>query len=84
MALPPCSGPRFQSRGGSSFLIYSSLDGGLDSLDQHLGKGARKPGSSPRFRVLVLDGPDHTFTPVWTQTVLVDHLLEHLLREAGG
>lgn len=64
-------------------LVFSREDRGLDLLERHLGSAARRFLDRDNFRLEVMDGPDHTFTPVWTQRLLIQALTEHLTRRYG-
>lgn len=64
-------------------LIFSREDRGLDQLERHLGQVAHRFRSRENFRLEVMDGPDHTFTPRWTQRRLIQTLTEHLTRRYG-
>lgn len=75
---------RLDQRGTGCLAIYGSNDSGIDVIEEHLGPGARALRRSQRFRMLVLDGPDHTFTPLWTQSHLIELVGEHLLARYGA
>jgi pimeloyl-ACP methyl ester carboxylesterase len=49
-------------RGVRSLLVFSSNDGGLDMIEQHLGSGASSMKGYANFRLEIVDGADHTFT----------------------
>jgi pimeloyl-ACP methyl ester carboxylesterase len=49
-------------RGVRSLLIFSSDDGGLDMIEEHLGSGGRTMQGQPNFRLEIVEGADHTFT----------------------
>jgi hypothetical protein len=68
--------------GRSVHLVYSQEDPGLDELTTHLGKDARRLRPHPRFALTLVDGPDHTFTPVWSQHHLSDLLTAYLAQFA--
>lgn len=68
-------------RNTSIFLIYSQEDPGLDEIALHLGKDAGHLRSEPRFKMKLIDGPDHTFTPVWSQRRLEEIITAYLLTE---
>jgi pimeloyl-ACP methyl ester carboxylesterase len=50
------------ARGARSLLVFSSNDGGLDMIEQHLGGGASSMDGDANFRLEIVDGADHTFT----------------------
>jgi pimeloyl-ACP methyl ester carboxylesterase len=49
-------------RGVRSLLVFSSNDGGLDMIEQHLGRGASRMQGHANLRLEIVDGADHTFT----------------------
>jgi pimeloyl-ACP methyl ester carboxylesterase len=54
-------------RGVETLLLYSAQDGGLDQLEAHLGRGARKLKGRTNVRIVLLEGADHTLTARWAQ-----------------
>lgn len=65
------------------FLIYSQEDPGLDELALHLGRDARWLRSYPTFRIEFVEGPDHTFTLVWSQKHIEQLISEVVTRWTG-
>jgi pimeloyl-ACP methyl ester carboxylesterase len=65
-------------RGVDSLMVFSFSDGGLDHMEEHLGPGARKMRAHRSFHLEILDGADHTFTPIPSQVALHDLLVSHL------
>jgi alpha-beta hydrolase superfamily lysophospholipase len=65
-------------RGVDTLLVYAAEDGGLDVVDQHLGKNARKLRGRRGFRMEIVPDTDHTFTPTWSQPLLLDLVVGHL------
>jgi pimeloyl-ACP methyl ester carboxylesterase len=63
-------------RGVRVFFLMSRGDPGLDYLDLHLGSSLYE--STPRYRLEIIDGPDHTFTPLWSQTELESRVLGYI------
>jgi pimeloyl-ACP methyl ester carboxylesterase len=59
-------------RGVATLLVYADDDGGLDTIEQHLGPGARGMRKRPRFSLEVVEGTDHTFTPTRSHPALLD------------
>lgn len=57
-------------RGVESLLVFSFEDGGLDMIEKHLGRGARRMRRSGNFTMEIIEGADHTFTPIASQKVL--------------
>lgn len=49
-------------RGIESLLVFSSTDGGLDMIEEHLGRDARKIRGSANTRLAIVEGADHTFS----------------------
>ncbi|MBU8895180.1 alpha/beta hydrolase [Corallococcus sp. M34] len=70
-------------RGLESLLVYSANDGGLDVIERYLGPHARKLARRPNFRFEVVDGADHTFTPLWAQAHLGQLILSFITRKFG-
>lgn len=70
-------------RGVKSLLIYSANDGGLDVIERYLGPRGKKLANKPNFRMDVVDGPDHTFTPLWSQVYLASVILEFITTNFG-
>jgi dienelactone hydrolase len=68
-------------RGCDVRLVYCKDDPGLLHLNEELGSLRRKLLSSPRFHLEVIDGADHTFTPLWSQAKLTEVLDECLAFE---
>lgn len=68
-------------RGVRSLLVYSSNDGGLDMIEEHLGKGARSMRGQSNFRLEIVEGADHTFTPADAQRRL-NELIARFIEES--
>lgn len=66
-------------RGTQMLLLYSQEDPGLDELALHLGKDAEFLRRFSTFRLILIDGPDHTFTPVWSQRRIEEIITERIL-----
>ncbi|HEY2902480.1 MAG TPA: alpha/beta hydrolase [Polyangia bacterium] len=66
----------------NTYLIFCSTDPGLDNIQAHLGRGLRRLGPAGklegRVKMDTIDGPDHTFTPLWSHGPLMDLLTRHL------
>jgi pimeloyl-ACP methyl ester carboxylesterase len=65
-------------RGVDSLLVFSFMDGGLDMIEKHLGRGVRKMRSYKNFRFEIVEGADHTFTPIESQSALHKLLTRHV------
>lgn len=66
-------------RGVATTMIYGASDGGIDLLEAHAGPSGERARSSserdPRFTLTIVEGPDHTFTPAWSQAWLEREIL---------
>jgi alpha-beta hydrolase superfamily lysophospholipase len=66
----------------NTYLIFCATDPGLDNIQAHLGRGLRRLGPPGKLEGHVtmdtIDGPDHTFTPLWSHGPLMDLLTRHL------
>ena len=74
---------RLLKQGVNVYLIYSGNDGGLPEMGTHLGRAASSLRGSPQFKLDIVEGADHTFTPLWAQRRLMDLLTQHLMRLYG-
>jgi pimeloyl-ACP methyl ester carboxylesterase len=68
-----------RSRKIQMLLIYSQEDPGLDELALHVGPDAQLLRPYRNFRFELIDGPDHTFTPVWSQRRLEEIITAYLV-----
>jgi hypothetical protein len=68
------------TRGTRCLMVFGAEDGGIDVIEEHLGRDAAAMRNAPGFRMEILEGPDHTFTPLWTQRRL-QHLVSEYLDE---
>ena len=59
-------------RGVESLLVFSFNDGGLDMIEKHLGPNVRKVRHRKNVYFEIVDGADHTFTPIGSQHTLHD------------
>ena len=57
-------------RGTYSLLVYSGNDGGIDVIEAHLGTGGGRMRRRKNFRFELIDGADHTITPLPAQEKL--------------
>jgi pimeloyl-ACP methyl ester carboxylesterase len=55
------------SVGTQTLLVYSRDDPGLEYFRARVGRDLRKLTATGRFRIELVDGADHTFTPAWSQ-----------------
>jgi pimeloyl-ACP methyl ester carboxylesterase len=71
-------------RGVRSLLIFSSQDGGLDMIERHLGTSASSMAPHANFRLEIVDGADHTFTPRRSQDRLRALVTRFVESDPGG
>jgi len=57
-------------RGVESLLVFASNDGGLDMIEEHLGREACRMRGRKNFRLAIVEGADHTFTPIASRSEL--------------
>ncbi len=57
-------------RGVESLLVFSFSDGGIDMIQKHLGRNVGRMNRYPNLRFEIVDGADHTFTPIDAQAAL--------------
>ncbi len=67
-------------RGTDVQLIFSKDDPGLDYLQLHGGEVVKLLRGHPRFSFVEIAGPDHTFTPLWSQLELETAVTSRLLQ----
>ena len=60
-------------------MVFSRGDPGLDYLDLHAPDALSTLSRRKNFRLEIVDGADHTFTPQASQNRLFDILTLHLL-----
>jgi pimeloyl-ACP methyl ester carboxylesterase len=71
-------------RGERSLLVFSSNDGGLDMIEEHLGEGASSMRDNANFRLEIVEGADHTFTQIRAQEHLGTLVTRFLEAWSGG
>lgn len=71
-------------RGTETLLIFAANDGGLDLMEGHLGPEAKKLQKYENFRLEIVEGTDHTFTPLWSQVWLEKLIIATIERWRGG
>lgn len=59
------------------FFVFASGDPGLELLHTQGGSAARRLRARQQLKLALVDGPDHTFTPVWAQDKLAAILDAH-------
>ena len=71
-------------RGTDVLIVFSGNDPGIDNLNEKVGASMRALETRPNFKVETIDGPDHSFTPLWSQEALDRVLIGHLERRFAG
>lgn len=66
------------ARGAETLLVLGTEDGSVDVVEAQLGAGASAMRKQRRFRLVMVDGTDHTFTPLGAQAELLRVLLGYL------
>ncbi|MET0594727.1 MAG: alpha/beta fold hydrolase, partial [Polyangiaceae bacterium] len=74
---------QISDRGTHSLLVYSGNDGGIDVIEAHLGTEGGRMRRRKNFRFEILDGADHTITPLASQKDL-EQLLVHYMTGVFG
>jgi alpha-beta hydrolase superfamily lysophospholipase len=65
-------------RGTQSLLVYSGNDGGIDVIESHLGARGGRMRRRKNFRFEIIEGADHTITPLSSQAELERLLLGYM------
>ncbi len=65
-------------RGTDVFMVFSTKDPGLDYLNLHAMREIEALAGNPKFKFVEISGPDHTFTPMWSQVELERLVVERL------
>jgi hypothetical protein len=72
---------KLSARGTRALLVFGNFEVGIDIVEEHLGPNAKVMRDSPTFRMELMEGVDHTFTPLWAQEQLVRMVTEYLLTQ---
>jgi alpha-beta hydrolase superfamily lysophospholipase len=67
-------------RGTDTLMIMSAQDDGLDYVEFHLGRRGCYLRGDPKFRMVVVEDSDHTFSTRAMQRVVIDTVQQHLDR----
>jgi pimeloyl-ACP methyl ester carboxylesterase len=67
-------------RGVDTLLVFSANDGGLDVIEKHLGHHARRMRGRKNFELEIVEGADHTFTPIDSQYRLEELVTSYMTR----
>jgi alpha/beta superfamily hydrolase len=65
-------------RGVETLLVYSDQDSGIDEMELHLGRAAKKLHGRRNVRIEIIQGADHTLTARWARERFA-HLLDRFL-----
>jgi alpha/beta superfamily hydrolase len=70
-------------RGVDLLIVFSAGDASIDLVELHAGRELKRLARKGGLQTAVLEGADHTFTPVAAQRRLSDRLTEHLEQRFG-
>jgi len=68
------------ARGADVLIVFSGGDPGINNLNETIGSSMASLTKRPSFTVETIPGPDHSFTPLWSQEALDQVLVGHLAR----
>jgi len=68
------------ARGVDVLIVFSGDDPGINNLNETIGSSMASLTKRPSFTVETIPGPDHSFTPLWSQEALGQVLVGHLAR----
>lgn len=66
------------ARGCQTLMLMSAQDDGLDYVEFHLGRRGRRLRKDPRFRMVMVEDSDHTFSTVDSQHAVIETVREYL------
>ena len=67
-------------RGVDVLIVFASNDPGIDNLDEKVGASMPALAKRSSFTIATIEGPDHSFTPLWSQVELERVIVAHLRR----
>jgi len=67
-------------RGVDVLFVFAGGDPGIDNLNEKVGTAMQALTKRPNFTIETIEGPDHSFTPLWAQSDLDRVLVGHLKR----
>lgn len=67
-------------RGVDVLFVFAGGDPGIDNLNEKVGTAMQALTKRSNFTIETIDGPDHSFTPLWAQDDLDRVLVGHLKR----
>ena len=69
---------QMEARGTEILMIMDAGDSSVDLMTENFGRHGVLLGKSPRVRLAILKGADHTFTPRWAQKDVITLITTHL------
>nr|WP_246447322.1 alpha/beta fold hydrolase [Undibacterium jejuense] len=69
---------QMEARGTEILMIMDAGDSSVDLMTENFGRHGVLLGKSPRVRLEILKGADHTFTPRWAQKRVISVITTHL------
>jgi len=69
---------RISARGTDTLLVMAADDDGRDYIEYHFGQRGSHMAGDPNFRMIVVEGCDHTFSSRAGQHVLIETVRRHL------
>ncbi len=69
------------TRGVDVLVVFASNDPGIDNLNEKVGASMSALAKRSSFTIATIEGPDHSFTPLWSQVELDRVLVAHLTRQ---
>ena len=69
------------TRGVDVLVIFASNDPGIDNLNEKVGASMSALAKRSSFTIETIEGPDHSFTPLWSQVELDRVIVAHLTRQ---
>jgi len=69
---------QMEARGIEILMIMDAGDSSVDLMTENFGRHGVLLGKSPRIRLEILKGADHTFTPRWAQKHVTNLITTHL------
>ena len=69
---------QMEARGTEILMIMDAGDSSVDLMTENFGRHGVLLGKSPRVRLEILRGTDHTFTPQWAQHHVIKLITTHL------
>ena len=71
------------ARGLDVLIVFSSNDPGIDNLNETVGASMGALTKRSTFTIETIEGPDHSFTPLWSQEDLQRVLVAHVSQRFG-